>query len=190
MDSPFTSARGPITLAEHAAMITLRDCTAFRSWCGATTEAQAQARIYFDWPPPPQHGSDAHAPGVLSGQRPYAVIWTDDRGRGLRKRRDAAESWDASGVIVVQLIQDVPADIEQRPDEAFRRFKNTLGQILSYPSPNQGLEQLAGAAVDEDHCYLAIEAIDFHAPARASEDEAEGLGDYLLAQLTLHWGHK
>lgn len=186
-DSPFTTARGPITLAEHAAMLALRDCTAFRSWCGATTEAQAQARIYFDWPPIPPHGSDSHPAGTLSGYRPYACIFTPEYGESFSVQRVAAEGWCDSGVIAVDLMQDVPASIERDPAEVFRRFKNTIGQIISYPDGN-GLMQLSHTCPDNDHAYLAITNARLLAVRRSDEDDEPGLGDFLHARLELNWG--
>lgn len=191
---PLTAAAGPITLAEHAAMLTLRDCTAFRTWLGdllysgtPASEAQAAARIYFDWPPAPLGSSDAHGPGVLNALRPFAVIWTPEV-RSFTLSRIAAECWDPAGEIIIDLFQNVPPEIATDAPEVFRRFKNAIGQIISYEPPNAGLAQLSHTCPDEDHSYLAITRYDLHGPRRAAEEEAVSDGDFLHAQLALTWG--
>ena len=171
-------------------MLTLANCTAFQEWVGAATEDAAKTHIYFDFLPTPTNFKDSHGKEELESYRPYARIWTPDRGGGYALVRDAAEGWIEMGTVLIDLYQDIPEGLANSPSEAFRTLKNIAGRIMSEASPNVGLVDLAHTAPDDDHTYLAFDKLTPFGPFRASEEEASEQGDYAWMQLTLDWGRR
>ena len=166
---PTTSPAGPISLAESVLRTTLADCTHFRSWVGAANQAQALDRIYLDGLPPPANNADSHTLSELQALRPFAVIYTEEQ-RGWRTRQNAAGTrhWFIhSGSLTVRFEQDSPSDALDDPGELDRRFRNTIGQIVSTEDDaNPGLLELAGTPG-----YLAITGIEASGPFRSDDDQ-------------------
>lgn len=174
-----TAPAGSIMLAQDNAKNTLADVTAFRTWAGASNQAEALALIYHDGLPPPAD-RESYTKAELELYRPCALFWTDpDAGFGsevIATSGDVSE-WEDRGKIVFSLEENVPADIAEDLSEVDLRFKNSIGQIMD------GLKGLFGKAG-----YLACLKMDMDGPHRVKPDNETDQGDWMIAIITLAWG--
>ncbi len=165
--------------AQDILRVTLADCATFRTWVDATgvaAQQQARDRIYDEGLPPPPLGV-VYELEDIQNLRPHAIITTLSY-RSSHDSTGSAFGFVDSGILVLRLEQDVPPDIANDMAEIGRRFTNTIGNIWDE------LEALAGGAG-----YLAIEAIDMSEPwGRSAEQDADGMGDFVRAELTITWG--
>ncbi len=174
-----TAASGCITLAEERVRDMLANCTAFRTWTGTTTVADAKLRIYYDAVPLPDYRDDESPLAYNVGLRPFAVVWTAME-NGFRLN----ELIGGSGTVKVRFEQNTPSTSQFDWQEADRLFKNSLGAIIhSGDNSNPGLWELS-----EQRLYAQITSISLDALYRTSEDEYGTLGDAQAAELSIEWG--
>lgn len=170
---------------------TLADCTQFRTWCGAATQAQALARIYYFDVPTPALTVDAHAASTWSTYRPFAVV---DFWPGVANvfEHDAvnANSWSfrQSGALWLHLEENYDTENDLlNPDEALLQFANSIGKILQRASTDdasfKGLLDLFGSGG-----YLAAHHCEVSELYRADEDQRTARGDFLAVDLAIDWG--
>jgi len=169
---------GPISLAQSHLRQMLADCPAFRTWASAADVTAALARIHQESLPPPAEHASEHTLAELHNYRPYALIWTAAE-NGLRLRADAASAeYEESGRLMIQLIQDVPADLAGQPAALDMAFKNSVGQIMADLCAHSGQ---AG--------YLCIRELGLaYGPYRTHPDDLPSLGDAIAVELIVDWG--
>jgi hypothetical protein len=173
---PLEAAEGGITLAEENLRLTLADCARFRTWCGATNQAAALAKIFIDDLPVPPNDQDAYTADDIIGLRPFAILMTANQA-GYSKARVATETYPEAGKLAIALEENVPAHLAGDVAALERQFKNTIGVIIDE------LLELAYQAG-----YLAIDLVTFHGPLRSTKDDAVGEGDHHWAILELQYG--
>ena len=170
---------GPIMLAQEYLRTTLADSAAFRTFVGASgSEAQTQAlnRIHHEGLPLEKVGETFTA-SELRALRPCAIVWIDDGGAGYSTTALAAGVWSDRGSLHVELQWDVPDEIRGDMDEADRRFKSLVGQIIA------DIKVLAYAGG-----YLACEEISLvEGPVHIHPDDESSQGDYVWVRLHVTW---
>lgn len=173
------AAAGPISLAEDALALSLADSTTFRSFVGATDQAQALKRVHLTGLPPPAD-RDVYTLDELHGLRPYALVFTAGE-NGYRRDHSAtgvSHEFIEGGSLTVQIVRDVPFEIRDHDAQVNRDFLNALGLIM------KELADLAGKAG-----YLAVESVTLASgPFRSSEDEIKADNDAQRAELLVDWG--
>jgi hypothetical protein len=183
---------GVLSKQLQALRSTLADCTQFRTWCGASTQAQALARIYYFDVPAPALTADAHAASVWATYRPFAVVdFWPGVANVFEHRATSAGSWDylQSGTLWLHLEENYDTENDLlHPDEALMQFANSVGKILRRESTDdasfKGLLDLAGGGSD----YLAARRHEVSELYRADEDQRTARGDFLAVDLAIEWG--
>lgn len=174
-----TVAAGSISKAEEYLRTMLADCDAFRTWSGAANQAKALARIHVMGLPPPENG-DVHTLVELQTYRPYVIVWTNET-EGFSLEADAGGDrfhFAEGGTLMLELNQDVPEEITNNRREIYRRFMNSIGQILD------DLQQLAGTAG-----YLTVRRmVVVDGPNRSDRKSWSKQGDYVDVRIRLEWG--
>ena len=122
-----TTPSGSISLAQQNLKVSLADCTAFRTWCGASDQAAALARIHLEGLPDPPEGQQTYTAEQLRALRPYAIVNTKPAGGfSLALAAFGAHGdYDAAGKLEVQIFQNCPATLDNDPSsDANLQFAN------------------------------------------------------------------
>lgn len=173
---PATVTSGPSLVLDNFETH-LADCTTFRTLTGATTQAEAKARIWQDHTPAPDNGEE-YTLAELETMRPFALIWLDEGGTGYERTViDAGFGVMENGVIMLRLEEDVPSNLDGSPGEAMRRWRDTWGNILS------DLEGLAG-----DNPYISIRKSSMLLNQRNHQDQNPAIGDTHIAEIRIEFG--
>ena len=86
-------------------------------------------RLYLDELPKPPASAERYTREQLEGLRPYALVY---KGPNWRVVRNSTTGWVVrSGLLIAELVQNVPAGEEFLSARADRDFDNTVGQMLS-----------------------------------------------------------
>lgn len=165
-----------VTAAHDVFEATWKNCTAFRTWCGAANAEEAAAHIFQDELPPPSNGRD-YTVQELQGYRPCLVYWMSPQ-NGFKSRAVAyGAQWTFRDSVTfhAKLIQNATGK-----DFAaiFKAFKASVGAMIG------DLEELAGRGG-----YLAISGIDIlEGPYIHPENVWSTQGEAVWAVLALEAG--
>lgn len=175
---PLTAGEGAISVSVDNLRTMLADSATFRTWVGATTQAQALARIYYEALPPPANRNEYTLVEAVA-LRPFAQIWSAPHA-GFTMRPDAAGAKSAeSGSLSIQFEQTVDSSITNAPDEISRRFANVIGKIMA---ELDAVREVAG--------YLCFTSMTFSGVGRGSMDARSAQGDFVVATLDVEWGQR
>lgn len=162
---------GALSLSKGYLRATIADCTAFRTWTSAATQAAALARIYRDvLPLPATAGKFTLA--ELEKLRPYCLIWSEQ----LKDTRIATATYESLGVLTARFVWDIPRLIRDQPDEAVRQLEVTVGEIV------EEMEALAGTAG-----YLNIADTDLRAAGLGDKNDYPSKGYVAICELSITW---
>lgn len=171
-----------------AARNQLRDCYWWRRLANpdsAWNEATSQAHIHFDELPPPAANAEIHSRAELVSLRPFAIMWADITG-GFRWRTETGDFCCSmvSGVIVMQLELNVPANLAATPTALAEDLYQKFGRIMRTSNANEpGLLDLSGQAG-----YLPITDARITGYIRTDRKAAIDIGDAVTAEIELRWG--
>lgn len=174
-----TAPKGPISLAEEYLRSTLADVTAFRTWCGAANQSEALARIHNDGLPAPADLEDGYTKTELQSYAPYAIVETDEEDGYRMQFASVGDGYNYAegGKLILRLVQIVAAGDKDDIEEAERKWKNSIGQIMA------GLFEKAGGAG-----YLAITGLELAELFRFHPNDQPALGDQQGAMIGVEWG--
>lgn len=175
------TAVGRLAIAEENARVTLADAAAFRTWCGADTQAKALARIHLDALPEPSSGRE-HSLSELRTARPFAILNLDPERGGYVRTVDAVDAPGTfhtrdAGRIMVRFEQDVPDKKPHDMQGLMRAAKNSMGRIID------DMVGLAGKGP-----YLTILQYEAAGPWRSPLNLKETQGDFIVFEMMLSWG--
>jgi hypothetical protein len=144
---------GMISLPIYYGRLLVADSATFRTWVGASTQAEALARLYFN--------------KETSPVRPFGDMgWDGDWTREAIAGGERNYFEQTAGGLLLMFEEDIAAGLDEA--DAYFTFTNTVGAII------KEMEERAGTAG-----YLDMVSIAVHSgPARPSEDEKQTLGDY------------
>lgn len=171
---------GRLTIAEENGRLMLADAAAFRTWCNASTQAEALARIHPDAIPGPGSAREFTLE-ELRAARPYAILNIDPEGGYVReahaRESDGTYNTEDSGRVDIRFEQDVPPKRAHDLQGLFRDVKNSMGQIID------DMIGLAGRAV-----YLNVIHYVAFGPYRSQVNMHETQGDVIMFRFVLTWG--
>ncbi len=174
------AAVGRLTKAEENGRLTLADAAGFRTWCNASTQAEALARIHPDAIPGPGSAREFTLE-ELRDARPYAILNLDPESGYVReahaRESDGTYNTRDSGRIEIRFEQDVPRKRAHDLQGLFRDVKNSMGQIID------DMVGLAGKAI-----YLNVVRYDVSGPWRSAITLHETQGDVVMFKFVLTWG--
>ncbi len=173
-------AVGRLSKAEEFARVTLADAAAFRTWCGASTQAEALARVHPQALPGPNANRE-HTIEELQTARPFVILNHDPEPGGYSREMTAIDgagynSID-SGRIMVEFQQDVPPKRKNDSQAVLRAATNSMGTMLD--------DVFALAGMGD---YLDIRRIQVAGPWRNAFNKQATQGDFLLWTWVLVWG--
>jgi hypothetical protein len=181
---------GCISKAEERLRNMVASCQAFQAWTGCTTAADARERIYLVDEPEPER-DDEEPDGVFSlaerqSRRPFALIWTGDAG-SFNIAFDSSEGGiSPSGTLGLMFEDNIPQELESNYQEAYRRFVNTVGQVLhSEELHNPGIVELMRQQFSD---RLAISHITLVRLMRTGRHVKATMGDAQMCELEIAWG--
>jgi hypothetical protein len=168
-------------------LITLRkmlaNCTAFRTFAGATNEAEALARIYLGCLPLKDANDAQSGLTELNNFRPFAII--GPVGNPIERRHiSTGQVWSHGrrGEAMILMERQHPASgNDDVNDLAWMDLVDTIVQSNNVSLP--GLVEL-----HESQEYLSLSAVDVLEIYRGLEEEKAELGDYQRAEIKVHWG--
>lgn len=175
---------------------TLADCTEFRNLVGATTHAEAFARIYHEALPAPEDPSrDTHTKEELQAYRPFAMLYVMDAdGATLNRQAMTPGGWSDSGVLRIMLEINTPVELEDSPALLDQLMKQLLSRIIRRPSDETsgqffGLSNLSHSTNETDgYSYLAADQITFRGYYRAAYEDIPSQGDHLYGWIEVRYG--
>jgi hypothetical protein len=190
-----TTPLGCISKAEDKLKHMLAACSAFQSWIGANVDPLCRIHL-VELPPPitdamltdtaPQEPDNNYALWDIVGQRPFALIWTPSDQPFSIDIIASPNLPNPSGVLRVRLEENVNAAYEKNYPEAYRRFLNTVGQIIhSEDSASPGLVELLAVCGADYLNFHHIEVVDH---MRTTSDDVPTLGDAHKCELEIRWG--
>ncbi|WP_144057924.1 hypothetical protein [Novipirellula maiorica] len=144
------------------------------------------SHIYYDALPPASPGPD-YTRTQIENLRPLAILWHEVNG-GFRLAVATADACTpiASGRMVIQIELNVPAEHADNPTAVGRWVMDLIGRLIrSYDTNSPGLWELSNRPG-----YLPLVSIDVDAYIRTSKKEVIALGDAVVFDLTLTWGHQ
>lgn len=124
---------GSIAYYQGLLQTMLADSTTFRTWVGATTQAQAKSRIHMHELRPPEDRAE-YTPDELNAMRPFAIISPGDDDP-FETFADAASTgevydWNERGSFDVVLEQAIPEELWNFPDVMKGRLFNTIDGLI------------------------------------------------------------
>ncbi len=179
-----TTASGVITVQEELLRDTLAACTAFQTWVGASTAAEAKDHIYLEALPLDLDWADYMECERIKARRPFAMIWTADAD-GLQVRSIASpHGTTVSGTMYIRLEGNVDPAVQEDYAEVDRLFKNTIGNIIqSGNGSSPGMVELAGTAGYRDFDTITVKGW-----TRTHKDQRPTLGDAQMCEIEIRWG--
>ena len=183
-----TPALGCISKAEEKLRNMLAACTAFQTWVGAGVDPLTRIHIVeltvptLDDEEPDQNYSLAE----LQSRRPFALISTPSEQPFSIDIVASPNTPNQSGVLRIRLEENVPTELERNYPEAYRRFLNTVGQIIhSEDATHPGLVELLGVCGSN---YLNFYKLDVLDHMRTSSDDIPTMGDAHKCEIEIRWG--
>lgn len=170
---------GPLLIALDAAK---RMLAATAQW-SAIADA---SRIHFDALPAPSPGPD-YTKAQMIAARPFALMWHELSG-GFRLEAATADLRCpiVSGKIVIQIELNVPSEHAANPTALAIWINRLIGKLLrTGESASPGLWDLANTPG-----YLPVTSIDVDAYMRTTAKEASQVGDAIIFEFQLSWGHR
>lgn len=175
---------------------TLADCTEFRNLVGATTHAEAFARIWHESiPESADYASDSFSLEALQALRPFALIYTvDTDGASLSRQAMTPGGWSDSGVLRIMIEINTPEELEDSPVLLDQLMKQILSRIIRRPSDETsgqffGLSNLSHSTNETDgYSYLAADQIAFRGYYRADYIAIPAQGDHLYGYIEVRYG--
>jgi hypothetical protein len=183
-----TPALGCISKAEEKLRNMLAACAAFQAWIGAGVDPLTRIHlIELAVPVTDDEEQDQNfSLAEIQARRPFAVLWTPSEQPFSIDIIASPNLPSQSGVLRVRLEESVPAELERNYPEAYRRFLNTVGQIIhSEDIIHPGLVELLGTCGSD---YLNFYKIDVLDHMRTSSDDAPTMGDAHKCELEIRWG--
>lgn len=175
------TAAGAVALAIDNLRNTLADSTEFRTMVGASgasAQAQARGRIHAFAIPPP--ASARWELAEMQAARPFALLYPPSDGGGYRAEYAAGGDgnyYSDSGRLIVELAENVPANVADDPAEVEWEWWIRIGKIIDE------VLTLAGGGG-----YLNIASIEVtDGPDRIAEADRETRGDAVGVELTVDW---
>ncbi len=171
-------ATSALALAREAALRTLANCAAARTFLGAATPEQALLRIHWDHLPRPTTAK-VHTKTELAALRPFAVLYFLEP--GYKQTALAQGGYFAeSGRLRIHLCRTAAADAQNRPTPAeLASFEEQVGLIAD------GLHELNGTA---DYLAFADLATDGPFQSEPEDEPAEGVSLSSFVDLDLGEG--
>lgn len=179
---------GCISKAEERLRNMLAACVPLQRWMGVSDAAAAKDRIYVAMMKPPEiHDEEADATfyvSELQDRRPFCIVWTSEE-TPFRIDIVASPSCPSpSGSLHVLFEENVPDELRSNYSEAYRRFLNTIGQIMHSESTQEpGLVELNSTAG-----YLHFRSLSVTPPVRCPEDSIATQGDSHQMTMVVEWG--
>lgn len=174
---------------------TLADCAEFRNLVGATTHAEAFARIWHESLPPPAGGARKYTLAELEAYRPYALVFTrDPDGMAVDRVGSPNGPWSDRGAVWIRLVLDVPDGMDEYPVLLDHLVKQLVGRIMRCPPDEtlatfKGLEDLSGLTNEVDgYSYLAADSVTFKRWAISTDADDPEQGVFIVADLEAQWG--
>lgn len=146
---------GMVSLPLHYLRLSIADSAAFRTWVGASTQAEALARIYINRETTPT--------------RPFAVVAWDRNWSREAISGGGRNYFEQRGDLMLMFEDDIADGLDEA--DAYFTFTNTVGAII------EDIEELAGQAGYLNVVSIAVE----NGPARPTEDEKQETSDYYQA---------
>ena len=175
-----TTATGSLSLALQAAAFTLADVTAFRTFCGVSTQADARAKIHYGWLPKPDSWKEGYTLDENRTNWPFAILAVDE---ATWEKADGS-SYEAAGrtrLLIERELPDDPSDADVYLD-----MLNHIGQIVTGLCDNA----IAAESGDGTVAYFQFsDAVLVQPPARASDDEEGSTGIRQWAVVELSFEH-
>lgn len=171
---------------------TLAATSEFQSITGTASADDAKASIYHDALPPPPLGADDYSQAELVAMRPFALISTIPSG-GLNTLRDATESEQTSGRLMIEFELNTPDALSRDPGILEQWLKTLVGRIIVRPdgesSSFNGLLDLFHTT-SGSQSYLAGNTVTLSGLYRTMPDAVEALGDFIIVELEVGWGSR
>jgi len=175
---------------------TLADCTEFRNLVGASTHAEAFARIWHESLPNPADATrDVHSKDELIAYRPFAMIYVmDSDGETFARQSMTPGAWSDAGTLRIMIEINTPDELKESPALLDQLMKQLLSRIVRRPSDETsgsfyGLADLSHRTNETDgYSYLAADHITFRGYYRASYEDIPAQGDHMFAWLEVRYG--
>lgn len=183
-----TPALGCISKAEEKLRNMLAACSAFQAWIGTTVDPLTRIHLVeLTIPTTDDEEADQnYSLAELQARRPFALIWTPSEQPFSIDIIASPNTPSPSGVLRIGLEENVPTELERNYPEAYRRFLNTVGQIIhSEDQTHPGLVELLGICGSD---YLNFYKLDVLDHARSGGDEIPTRGDVHQCQIEIRWG--
>jgi hypothetical protein len=181
-----TTSTGPLSLPLTNMRTLLANCSAWQTWTGAASAAEALEHIHLLAVDQPRE-DDEDRP--WSSIRPFAVIgldlpefWAAEKHSG-----GAAGGFVRSGNLLVSFEDNVDDQIKDNYREALVRFLNNVGDVIIDLIGSPGVS----AGLSGTGTYLHLTGLTVkEGPHRADRDELANtdLGDYQAITLGVSWG--
>jgi hypothetical protein len=166
----------------------LAACAAFQTWIGAGVDPLTRIHLVeLTVPTNDDEEQDQNfSLAEIQSRRPFALIWTPSEQPFSISIIASPNTPSQSGVLRIRLEENVDPSLEKNYPEAYRRFLNTIGQIIhSEDQTHPGLVELLGVCGPN---YLNFNAIDILDHMRTSTDDAPTMGDAHKCELVIRWG--
>lgn len=173
----------PIAANMELCRTMLADSTTFRSWVGATTQAQAKSRIHMNELRPPEDRAE-YTPEELHGMRPFIVLSPGDDDP-FDTFADAATTddlydWDERGIIDAVLEVSIPQELWNYPATMKGRVYDTIDGIIT------DLRTMIGKAGYLDSKRIRVRAV--RGTDELEEDPEPGSENVVMALMQFHYG--
>lgn len=161
----------------------LANCTAFRTFTGATNEAEALERIYLGCVPLSDANDSESGLAELNSFRPFAIVGPSVN--AIERRHIATGggwSHGRRGESMIFLERQHPSSGDD--DDNDLAWMDLVDQIVqSNDTDNPGLVEL-----HEQQTYLSLRAVETLDIYRGMKEEEAELGDYQRAEIKVYWG--
>lgn len=168
-----TVPTGTLGLAKLHLRQAIADSATFRTWVGATSQAQALERIYYDKVPDPADGEE-HTLEEGKALRPCVIVWhvtSDSPSVASNGSTNTAQTLQA------HFEWQVPDEIRDDSSEVAIRLDNTIDAIRA---------EMRQAKDQNGHLYFENDAI-AEPYKRSDPDDIPTYGDYATEDITFSW---